>query len=129
MVTYVDNHVPVQKYVYMYLSKANSENNQTHGHMKNDNIMTCSQINSRRQYLIILFSTKLYTWSHTIFYEIIQNHVKTTNCVRLRYGVTARENYEHLENQIFKKSEFVKFFILQKSISNYPFGKMKIQFE
>ena len=69
MVTYVDNHVLVQKYVYMYLSTTNSENNQTHGHMKNDNIMTCSQINSRRQYFIILFSTKFYTWSHTIFYE------------------------------------------------------------
>ena len=33
MVTYVDNHVLVHKDVYMYLSKTNSENNQTHGHM------------------------------------------------------------------------------------------------
>ena len=78
MVTYLDNHVLVQKKMSTCICQKQIV--KTTKHMvtwKNDNIMTCSQINSRRQYFIILFSTKLYTWSHTIFYEIIQNPVKT----------------------------------------------------
>ena len=71
MVTYVDNRVLVQQKMSTCIcQKTNSENNQTHGHIKNDNIMTYSQINSRRQYFIILFSTKLYTWSHAIFMKL-----------------------------------------------------------